>query len=113
MKNRSLRNPCCLLAIVAGRSISSAASGACQPAAADFRSPGHEPGWRLDTLQRRVRAASVSSNSVPTCRVVVLEMFCQDAKSGKACGATVNVHLDGRQITGCGEPMVERSLDSR
>jgi hypothetical protein len=45
--------------------------------------------------------------------VVVLEMFCQGAKSGKACGATVNVHLDGRQITGCGEPMVERSLDSR
>jgi uncharacterized membrane protein len=44
--------------------------------------------------------------------VVVLEMFCQDAKSGKAYDATVNVHLDGRQYTGCGEPVVERSLDS-
>ena len=104
----------------------------------DFHALGHEPGWQLDVYhegrrldftaeegsgsyrQTRSRPDARNVNAITyrvvdddyQMNVVVLEMFCQDAKSGKAYGATVNVHLDGRQYTGCGEPVVERSLDS-
>lgn len=140
MNDRSCCNPCAMLALVAGLSMSSAASGAGQPVTADFHALGHEPGWQLtiDQEGRRLNfTAEEGSGSYRFVKlgpdltrgnikavtyrvvddthhmnVVVLEMFCQDAQSGKAYAATVDVHLDGRKYTGCGEPVVERSLGS-
>lgn len=140
MNNRSRPNPCSMLALLAGLWMSSATSGAGQPAAVDFHALGHGPGWQLDIDQAGGRlnfTAEAGSGSYRFVKlgpdltrgnikavtyrivddthhmnVVVLEMFCQDAQSGKAYAATVNVHLDGRKYTGCGEPVVERSRDS-
>lgn len=106
---------------------------------ADFHAVGQEPDWQLDidyaSRQLDFTAAEGTGSyrfvklgpdlthgdiKAVTYRVVddnhemnvvVLEMFCQDRRSGKAYGATVNVRLDGREYVGCGEPVVERSTD--
>jgi putative lipoprotein len=44
-------------------------------------------------------------------RVVVLEKFCQDTKTGKAFGTTVEVDLDGREYYGCGEAIYPPAAD--
>ena len=119
--------------LLAGMLASFAAVGA------DFHAVGHEPDWQLDidykSRQLHFTAAEGAGSydyvklgpdltrgdiKAITYRVVddnhhmsvvVLEMFCQDMRSGKAYGATVNVRLDGREYVGCGEPVVERSTD--
>ena len=139
MKYRVHWNPRCMLAVLAGLSMSYAAGAADQPATADYHAVGHGPDWALDIDydSRQLEFTSVEGagsyryvklspdltrgnirtityrvvDSTHHMNVVVLEMFCQDALSGKAYGATVNVRLDGREYTGCGEPVVERSLD--
>lgn len=140
MEYRKRWNSRCMLAFVAGLSMANIAGAADQSALADYRAVGHGPDWRLDIDYESRQLAFTSEEDSGSYRyvklnpyltrgnirtityrvvddthhmsVVVLEMFCQDAQSGKAYGATVNVRLDGREYTGCGEPVVERSLDS-
>lgn len=140
MKYRIRWNTRCMLAFVAGLSMANTAGAADQPALADYRAVGHGPDWQLDIDYDSRQLEFISEEGSGSYRyvklgpdltrgniraityrvvddthhmnVVVLEMFCQDAQSGRAYGATVNVRLDGREYTGCGEPVVERSLDS-
>jgi uncharacterized membrane protein len=131
---------CCVLVLLGGLLMPFAASGGDRPGQADFHAVGHQPGWQLDIDYENRQLNFTAEEGSGTYRyvklspdlrrgnikavtyrvvddnhrmnVVVLEMFCQDSQSGKAYGATVNVHLDGREYTGCGEPVVERSLDA-
>ena len=127
-------------ALLAGIPMSLVAVAAEQPPSADYHAVGHGPDWQLDidydsrTLDFTSEEGSGSYryvklnpnldrgdiktvsyrvvDEVHHMSVVVLEKFCQDVQSGKAYGATVNVYLDGRGYVGCGEPVVERSLDA-
>ena len=128
-----LTKPRRILLLAAGLSVSVAASGA------DFHAVGHDPDWQLEIDEQQLLLQFTSGAESGSHRyvklgpdltrgkikavtyrvvddthhmnVVVLEMFCQDTQSGKAYGATVNVNLDGREYIGCGEPVVERSLE--
>jgi putative lipoprotein len=133
METRLSGSVCRIATLLAGVLASLAALSA------DFHAVGHEPDWQLDidyTSRQLDFTAAEGAGSYRFAKlgpdltrgdikaityrvvdddhhmsVVVLEMFCQDMRSGKAYGATVNVRLDGREYVGCGEPVVERSTD--
>jgi putative lipoprotein len=133
MKTRLTGSVCHAATLLAGVLVSLAA------VSADFHAVGHEPDWQLDIDYTSRQLDFIAAEGAGSYRfvkpgpdltrgdikaityrvvddnhhmsVVVLEMFCQDMRSGKAYGATVNVRLDGREYVGCGEPVVERSTD--
>ncbi len=96
-------------------------------AGVDFRAVGSEPGWMLDIYQRdRIvllwdygQASAefpLTEPSYPqegatryeararghTLRVTIRRFPCSDPMSGERFGATVEVVIDGRTLSGCG-----------
>lgn len=140
MKTRFTTSLNRLPGLLAGLCMAISASAASQAPGADFHAVGHEPGWQLNINHKKkllnftTGEGTVSYHYVKfgpdlrrgnvnaiTYRVVdndhhmdavILEKFCQDSMSGRAYGAVVVVHLDGKEYGGCGEAVVERSLDS-
>jgi putative lipoprotein len=96
-------------------------------AGVDFRAIGQEPGWLLDIYQReRIRLLwdygdsladfPLSEPTSPregatrydtqaagrTLSITITRFPCQDAMSGEAYPATVELVIDGRTLNGCG-----------
>lgn len=96
-------------------------------AGVDFRGVGQEPGWLLDIYQRdairllwdygeSLADFPLTAPSYPqegathyetqadgrTLAVTIRRFPCQDAMSGEAYPATVEVVIDGRTLRGCG-----------
>lgn len=103
------------------------APDAARAAGVDFRAVGQEPGWILDVYTRGVikfvwdygesygefavatpntaqeGATRYEANSDGRTLVVTIRRSpCQDAMSGEAYPATVEVVIDGRTLSGCG-----------
>ena len=140
MKSTGDWNPAGILVVAAGLAVPFTAGSADQPVSADYHALGHGPDWQLeiDYENRQLDFSSEEgSGSYRYVRfnpyltrgdiksityrvvddehhmsVVVFEMFCRDALTGRAYGATVNINLDGREYIGCGEPVVDRSLEA-